>query len=235
VSDTKYGPNTAQVEAVLSEISSWTVGEAKIAFDAFDAGCDVAIYVALGAACHAAVDAGRGEAWDAAWDAACDVACDVAWNAAYNAGRVAAYNAGRDTGVSAAVCAVVSDLISEEHQEVLNVGVEAVREHRVKKENASAHGDTRRRELAEWARKRAKKARKKAERSGERCTSMSVRTFLKKLLMHCRGARYDYSMPLVLVPHKPAVRELRKLRTRRLPRVRKRLPNVRRTRERSFL
>ena len=87
---------------------------------------------------------------DEAWNDVGDKARDAAWEAAWEA----------------VLCAVASDLISLEHQKVLNAGLNAVREYRVKAENASAHGDTRRRELAEWARKRAKKARKKAERSG---------------------------------------------------------------------
>ena len=43
----------------------------------------------------------------------------------------AAWVAVRDAAREAVLCALVSDLITEEHQKVLNVGVDAVREHRV--------------------------------------------------------------------------------------------------------
>ena len=170
MSDLKYGKNTVQVEAVLAEVETWTAAEAKIAGAARDAVRYEARYAARVAACGAALSAGRGAAWDEAWFAARDAVLNAVRGVMREAVRDSVRWAVRDSvscaARDAAVCALVSDLISEEHQEVLNVGLNAVREYRVKKENASAHGDTRRRALAEWARKRAKKARKKAERSG---------------------------------------------------------------------
>ncbi len=110
------------------------------------------------------------ETWTAAEakiaGAARDAARGAAMYAAGDAARYAAGYAAGDAARDAVLCAIACDLIPDEYQKVLNVGLNAVREYRVKKENASAHGDTRRRALAEWARKRAKKARKKAERSG---------------------------------------------------------------------
>jgi hypothetical protein len=118
VSGLKYGVNTVAVEAVISEVCSWTEEEAEIASDAWEA----LPYEAWNVAHNAA----RGAVWSATEDAVLDAVLDSARSAAWDAGREAALEAASD----AAVCAVVSDLIPEEYQKLLNVGVEAVREFR---------------------------------------------------------------------------------------------------------
>ena len=150
----KYGPSTAQVEAVIAEIRSWTVGEALIAGDAWgavhyaawvaarDAACDAVREAARKAAWDAARYAGRYAAWDAAryagrvaaWDAAWDAALrDAAWYAAWYAARDAAWVAAWVAAREAVLCALAGDLISEEHQKILNTGVDAVRKFRGEK------------------------------------------------------------------------------------------------------
>jgi hypothetical protein len=125
VSDLKYGKNTVQVEAVLSEISSWTVEEFGIAGKAWLA-VPVAAYFDAWSSVHDVVR-------DVAYDAGRGAAYDAARGAAYDAARGAAYDAARGAAYEAVLCAVVSDLISVEHQNVLNVGVDAVREFRGEK------------------------------------------------------------------------------------------------------
>ena len=90
-----FGPQWAQVCAVVLRAARLTVDEAKAINAAWDA--------AWGAARGAARDA----AWGAAWDAARDAACDAALGAARGAARDAAWGAAWD----AARAIVVRDLI----------------------------------------------------------------------------------------------------------------------------
>ena len=114
MSDFKYGVNTAAVEAVIAEIASWTVAEAQIAGKAWGA----AWYPVRNVAWAAVRDAGRGKEFSPACDAARDAVGNMAWGAA------------QDAAYEAVLCAFASDLISEEHREVLNAGLNAVREQR---------------------------------------------------------------------------------------------------------
>jgi hypothetical protein len=106
------------VEAVLAEVETWTAAEAEIAGEAWVSVRDGRYAAAWGEARKA----GRHAALDAAWAAVNGAAYGAAWGAARGAVLGAAYDA--------AMCVIVGDLISEEHREVLNAGLNAVREHR---------------------------------------------------------------------------------------------------------
>ncbi len=105
----KYGPNTAEIEALIEKVKTLTPEQAKhlreIWHSARDAVWDVTrdegwsttlytqvdstCYAAWGVAWYAACDAAWHAAWNATrdqgWSTTRDVACDEAWHAAWNA------------------------------------------------------------------------------------------------------------------------------------------------------
>ncbi len=121
----RYGKNTVAVEAVIAEVASWTAAEFGIAGEAYREVRDEALGAALGAALSAADGAER----YAAWGEARKAARQAAWKAAGQPPGGTVWDSAHDAVLSA----FASDLISVEHKKVLNVGIDAVREHRRKK------------------------------------------------------------------------------------------------------
>ena len=65
-----YGPNTAQVEALIEQVRNLTPEQADALYAAWDTPITTAWVAARAAARDAAQAAARAPAWDAAWDAA---------------------------------------------------------------------------------------------------------------------------------------------------------------------
>ena len=92
--ESKYGPQTAEVEALFERARTLTDTEVRVLVEAWsealvaawDAAWDAAWSEALVAAWDAVWDAARSEAlvavWDAVWDAARGTARDAVWDAA---------------------------------------------------------------------------------------------------------------------------------------------------------
>ena len=99
MSDQKYGPQTAEIEAVIAKIATLTDEQVQ----------------ALEAAWYAA--------WDDAWNAALDSALDAIWNASLNDALDATWEGDLDSSWNAARYAIlallVQDRIAPEQFEVL--------------------------------------------------------------------------------------------------------------------
>ena len=87
VNNDKYGPQTAEVEALFERANTLTVNEVS----------------ALRSAQGVAQGVAQGTAWGVAWNVAWSAARNAAWNDARNAARGTAWNAARNAAWNAAV------------------------------------------------------------------------------------------------------------------------------------